>query len=176
MSYIRYMKMINQLRVLLSLNSGRYKVEQDKIISFFRGERLELKGTQFESGYRQVTLNKWYPHLKVTAYVHQIIYLANNGTYDEGLEIDHLDRNPRNNLPDNLACKTSAKNSENSIGRQPIQKTKSIRNKEIKKIKELRANGNSQASIARLLGLNRLSVRYIIKRIEGGHPLKYEKD
>lgn len=51
---------------------------------------------------------------------------------------------------------------------------KLIRSPEIASIRQLLSCGYSQASIAKQLSLERLSVRYIIKRIEAGLSLKYE--
>ena len=67
--------------------------------------------------------------------------------------------------------KINAANKERSY--YPTQ-LKLIRAPEIASIRLLLDDGYSQASIAKLLRLERLSVRYIIKRIEAGLPLKYE--
>lgn len=171
------MKKQNQLRVLENLKSGKYKVVNDKIFVLAKKGYKEMKGTTFPSGYKQFFFSPGNPDLKVAAYCHQIVYLAYFGEYDETLVIDHLDRNNRNNMPLNLEPKTHKQNVENSTKRKRNKNgVRSIRNKEIKEIRRLHAEGRSQSYIARELDLNRLSVRYTIKNIEKGVALKYEHD
>lgn len=169
------MKKEKQLRVLLNLRVGFYSVREDRIYSHLMGFPKELKPNRLPSGYMQYILNPNRPEFKVIAYCHQIVYLANYGEYDETFIINHKDRNRLNNLPYNLEAKSHKGNSENSIGRQPTKTgLRLIRANEIKQIKNLISENHSQSYIARRLNLNRLSVRYIIKRIENGFKLKYE--
>lgn len=171
------MKKQNQLRVLENLKLGKYKVINDKIFALSGNCYKEMNGYTFQSGYKQFHLSMADEKLKVSAYCHQIVYLAYFGEYDENLVIDHLDRNNRNNMPLNLEPKTHKQNIENSNKRKRNESgVRSIRNKEIKEIRKLHAEGRSQSYIARELDLNRLSVRYTIKNIETGAPLKYEHD
>lgn len=171
------MKKIKQQQVLQCLSCGKYKVIDDKIFTLHKGknEWRELKPHVLPSGYAQVTLFnsvRGKGNIDVTAYTHVVIYLANNGLYPEGWQIDHKDRDNRNCLPDNLEAKPAVDNIKNSSnnGGGAIRL---IRRQEIVNIKELSGKGMSQSAIARQLNLNRLSVRYTIKQIESGFPLKY---
>src|ERR1700747_2936160 len=47
-------------------------------------------------------------------YLHRIIYAIYHGEMPEGKEVDHKDRNPLNNLPDNLRAATRGLNNFNS--------------------------------------------------------------
>jgi DNA invertase Pin-like site-specific DNA recombinase len=49
-----------------------------------------------------------------------------------------------------------------------------IRHKEIEQIKELMKMDLSQSEIARRLKLNRLTVRFTMKNIQDGKPLRFE--
>lgn len=45
--------------------------------------------------------------------IHRLIYEAFKGEIPEGMEIDHIDRNKRNNNPDNLRVVTKIENNRN---------------------------------------------------------------
>ena len=46
-------------------------------------------------------------------YIHRLVYEAFKGEIPEGMEIDHIDRNKRNNNPDNLRVVTRKENMNN---------------------------------------------------------------
>jgi len=48
--------------------------------------------------------------------VHRVIWVMHKGDIPEDLVIDHVDRNPHNNLLENLRLATLSQNSANSIG------------------------------------------------------------
>ena len=69
-----------------------------------KGKLVQVKPTINNCGYefigtpRGITL------------VHRMVYEAFKGEIPEGLEIDHIDRNKRNNSPDNLRVVTRSEN------------------------------------------------------------------
>ena len=138
-----------------------------------------LKYNTLPSGYSQYTIfnsKRSGNNIKLMIYRHILIYLSNNGVYMEGWHIDHVDRNKENNLPINLIAKPpidNVANSNRATGRR-VNGLRVIRHAEIQQIKGLLAAGLSQSAIARQLDLNRLSVRYTIKRIQSGLPLKHD--
>lgn len=139
-----------------------------------RGQVL-LKTNPLPSKYRQIVLFKGRrTGVKVIVYLHELIYMAWHGMYDPSYDICHEDNNNENNGIYNLMARPKAHNKANSPASYYPIDLKLIRSPEIAQIRQLHAIGNSQASIARQLDLNRLSVRYIIKRIESDQPLKYE--
>lgn len=172
------MKKEKQQRVLDILATGRYKVENGDVYSMRCKEWRKLSPTQLPSGYQQLQIfngKRGLDGFKVIVYKHIMMYLANKGMYPEGWQIDHLDRDNRNDQPDNLVAKTPLDNVMNSKrDRHPNRIEGTIRGPEITAIRELHAAGHNQSVIARSLNLNRLSVRYAIKKIERGEEFKYE--
>jgi len=163
--------------VLQILKTGQYEIDavNGLIYSIRKRGKSLLKPGILPSEYCQLMLFLGRgTGVKVIVYVHELIYIAWHGAYDERLEIDHLDRIRRNNGIFNLIAKTPKQNKANSKEAVYPDELKLIRSKEISLIRSLHSQGNSQQRIAKQLGLNRLSVRYIIKRIDAGLPLKYE--
>lgn len=161
--------------ILEILKSGRYKIVDGELHS----RRGPLKGGKTPAGYKQHTIFNGKRNgkgLKCMTYAHIIIYLATYGMYDANMHIDHLDRDPSNNRPENLRAVTPLENIQNTTPQidRVYGDWRPIRRPEIADIKRLMALGKSQAAIARELNLNRLSVRYVIKRLESGLPLKWE--
>jgi hypothetical protein len=164
------MKSAKQLKVLDMLFSDRYKVINDSIYRMSKGKWLVMKPSTLPTGYQQYTLsiNK----NSVVVYRHIAVYLADKHLpYPEGYAIDHIDRDKSNNSPENLRAVPHWINASNSIGRRPVKDLRVIRGKE----KILHALGKSQSAIARELDLNRLSVRYTIKKLESGATMKYSQ-
>lgn len=62
---------------------------------------VQRRGPRDESGFRR------------TEYLHQAVFARHHGELPEGTEIDHIDRNKLNNLPDNLRAATSGLNKAN---------------------------------------------------------------
>jgi hypothetical protein len=175
------MKIDKQKAVLDILATGRYKVIDNDVYAVRKSGLHRLVGTTLPSGYRQHILFNGVRYgngIKVVVYQHILTYIATHGIYEEGLVIDHIDKDTTNNCIDNLRAipqryninpaKTYTTRMANEQG------IKKIRGNEIKDIRELMEQGHSQASIARILDLNRLSVRYIYNNIKKGLPLKYE--
>jgi len=172
------MKHNKQKKALECFDSGRYRVIQGRLHTFRKAKNVwsPVALTVLPSGYRQVQLfnfKRGDKGIKVVCYHHIAVYLLTNGLYKEGLEIGHKDNNNQNDMPDNLHAITHHKNimdSKRNGGGSPGK----IRGNEIQSIKKCIERGMSQAATARLLGLNRLSVRYTIKKIQAGEQLKFE--
>lgn len=160
------------------LDTGIYEVDGVNALVYANRKRgkVLLKVNTLPTGYKQIVLFKGRnTGVKCILYLHQLVWLSVNDMYDETMTIDHIDGYKDNNGITNLRLLTQRDNSLNI--QQPKTMCKefnTIRQPEIKAIKLLMSLGYSQSTIAKELGLNRLSVRYTIKRIESGIPLKYE--
>ncbi len=169
---------LEKQKILISiLETGIYEVDYENGLIYANRKRgkILLKTNLLPSRYQQLTLFKGRnTGVKINIYLHQVIYMSKHGMYDPDFEIDHEDRDRMNNKGCNLVAKSKQHNIQNSHRTYYPDKLKLIRAGEIASIRHLLSKGYSQASIAKQLGLERLSVRYIIKRIEAGLPLKYE--
>lgn len=176
--YIYIMKASKQLIVKSILDTGLYSIdiENGLIYSIRKRGKSLLSPLTLPTGYQQLILFKGRgTGVKSVVYVHQIVYMAANGLYNETLTIDHIDGNKANNKLSNLRLLTQRDNGMHlQKPKTSFVITKTIRSNEIKRIRELMALGLSQSKIAIELGLNRLAVRYIVKKIQSGKRLKYE--
>lgn len=171
------MKQDKQLKVLQAFASGRYRVNTElwRIESKVRGKWRWLKENNLPSGYKQVCLFAGRgkgPGVRV--YLHIALYIGVHGAYADGLHIDHINRDRSDNRIQNLRAVLPVVNRLNTSESVYPADLRLIRANEIKAIRELHSSGLNQSEIARRLGLVRLSVRYVVKRIEAGLPLKYE--
>jgi hypothetical protein len=174
-----------QSRLMCCIGTGRYRINDDGLVEVRKssGWRV-LKPNVLKSGYSQLSVFNFRrgsrPGIRVTVYYHIFVYMFHNGPYEVGLVIDHIDGDNCNNHISNLRAVTPLANVLSSYegnGNSPRGGFFTpIRGKDIKAIRKLHGEGHSQASIARHLGLKRLSVRYIIKRIDAGNVLKYEDE
>jgi len=75
-------------------------------------------GCKNKLGYYQCKVNgkQWY--------VHRIIWLWHENNLEDGMQIDHIDRNPSNNKIENLRQVTAKKNRQNNGGKFVRLKTK----------------------------------------------------
>lgn len=99
----------------LEFLQNRFEIDSNSPsgLKFGRGSRLygRSAGTKTKGGYFRVRIDGS-PY-----FVHRIIYALSRGTSDlQNLYIDHIDRNPSNNHPDNLRLVTP---SENNLNRDP---------------------------------------------------------
>lgn len=175
------MKKEKQELALRILGNGRYRVDGVRgILQSFRvgrGEWVDCVPTTLLSGYKQhiIYLGRGKKE-KVVVYLHLLVYLSENGIYEEGLVVDHEDSNPGNCAISNLRLTTVNGDLEFSIKNRPKTHNdwRVIRHEEIRQIRELMKVGASQSAIAKALDLNRLSVRHIYNKINKGEPLKFE--
>lgn len=172
-----------QERLMACIGTGRYRVNEGVIEVRKSSGWRAIKPNVLKSGYRQLSIfnfRRGKEGIRVTVYYHIFVYMFHNGTYEPGLVIDHIDGDNCNNCISNLRAVTPLTNTLNSYENNGSTSRGGcftpIRGKDIKAIRKLNGEGYSQASIARHLGLNRLSVRYIIKRIDAGDTLKYENE
>lgn len=174
-----------QLKVIEMFNSGRYSIDPDAGILYSHiGRKKVVRPIVHSTGYRQVCIryvDQAGVRSSVMVYLHVAVWLWCNGVYDEGMHVDHIDRDRGNNAAGNLRLCTARQNILYKISapgytgpNSSSSSNKLIRSQEIAMIKDGLSKGMSQSAIARELGLNRLSVRYIIKRIESGAELKFE--
>ena len=170
-----------QNKVMTIIETGRYKVADNQVLSFRKGEWKPLSPTLLPSGYEQYTMfngKRGEQGIRVVVYHHIFTYMFHNGRYDEGLMIDHIDKDVSNNRIENLRA-VPPKHNVNPAKTYATKfkhdfQLNVIRHEGIKAIRELMELGYTQAQIARVLGYNRLSVRYLYNKIKKGEPLKYE--
>ena len=171
-----------QKRTMECIASGRYKAEQGEVFVLKSNGWHRLSPTLLPSGYKQLHIcnhKRNEARVSVRVYLHIFVYMLHNGMYEDGLMIDHIDGDNTNNRIENLRAVTQRQN----INPAKTYKTKAkgnfqtnpIRSEGIKAIRELMEQGYSQAHIARILGYNRLSVRYTYNNIKAGKKLKYEE-
>lgn len=72
------------------------------------GKLVQVKPSVNNCGYEFIC----YKECRIVL-VHRLVYEAFKGEIPEGLEIDHIDRNKRNNNPDNLRVVTRSENMRN---------------------------------------------------------------
>lgn len=175
------MNIDKQTKVMNILATGRYKIVGNDVLSFKCNEWRVLAGTTLPSGYRQHILfngKRGTNGIKAVVYQHILCYMAYNGMYNPNHVIDHMDGDNTNNRIENLQAiepKHNVNPAQMVITKLANkQGIKTIRSAEIASIRQYMALGYSQAKIAKLLGLNRLSVRHVYNKILAGEPLKYE--
>lgn len=177
------MKKEKQELALVIMGNGKYRMnmESGRLESYYKalGVWEVVKGNLLPSVYRQhiIYLGRG-TKARCVVYEHHLMWLVCCGAFKEGLVIHHKDTDRSNNRLSNLDVVSQCKNVEHA--RRERERVKSgisrlIRETEIASIKfYLRAGEKNQSKIARELNLNRLSVRYTIKKIEAGAALKYE--
>lgn len=99
----------------------KYKryIDDDCVIYRFRkgdGKFVQVKPSVNNCGYEFICCSK-----NNIVYIHRLVYESFKGEIPEGLEIDHIDRNKRNNNPDNLRVVTRIENNRNR-NRNPSSK------------------------------------------------------
>lgn len=176
------MKIDKQIRTMECIETGRYKVEQGQVYVLKSKGWHNLSPTLLPTGYKQLHIcnhKRNEARVSLHVYLHIFVYMLNHGMYEEGLMIDHIDKDVSNNCIDNLRAVTPRQNINPAKTYETRAKgnfqTNPIRNEAIKAIRELMGQGYSQAHIARILGYNRLSVRYTYNNIKAGKKLKYEE-
>ena len=104
--------------IIGALQTGKIEVdyESGKIYSTrirgHEGERIELKGAEC-NGYIVHTLS--FKGVKKQVRAHQVVWMAANGSYDKDtLQIDHINRNRKDNRLSNLRLVTAQENIQNS--------------------------------------------------------------
>lgn len=107
--------------------------------------------------------------------VHQLVYLAFHGAISDGLLVRHLDGNPVNNTPDNLALGTTRDNKRDSIEHGTHVKGSDLWSAKLTEteVREMRAlystGGISQKAIGRRYGIGQAQVSSIVRRESWAH-------
>lgn len=172
------MKKEKQEKVLAIISTGRYIEQGGDIYSVKSSGIKKLSPLTHKSGYKQIHIfngRRGSEGINAIVYVHQLVYMMHFGGYDECMNIDHIDRDPTNNDISNLRLVSIRENHLNRSNPVRSESVKTIRSEEINSIRDLMSLGLSQSAIAKELNLKRLSVRYIMKKIENNEPLKYDK-
>jgi hypothetical protein len=171
------MKKTKQRQLLQCLKTGRYRVNADLgiIESRVGGVWIVKKGCKLPTGYIQHILFRGRGKGKgIPFYEHIVVFMSVYGLYDVGLVVEHINKNRSDNRLSNLQLISPSENKLRSPSMCYSSDLRLIRSAEIADIRRLMALGMSKSAIARELNLNRLSVLYIINRINKNLPLKYE--
>lgn len=171
------MKLLKQQQTIECLASGYYQIVNGQVYCKIKGSFKIMKPNILPSGYYQLVISnhrRGDKNISVRVYTHVLIYIATNGLYPVGWEIDHIDRDKNNTMPENLRAVPTMINAINKDSMDNGGCLRPIRGFEIDNIRTLLKAGRNQSEIARELNLNRLSVRYTIKNIEAGKKLKYD--
>lgn len=168
-----------KIKAIECINSNRYKISDNGIMCYRAGVWRNMSPSILPNGYKQLTISnhkRQDTRISIRIYEHVFMYMLTHGIYDDGLIIDHIDGNPSNNHIDNLRAITQAVNVNPIKTRKTkgVNELRPIRMAEITEIRRLMNEGYSQSMIAKILDLNRLSVRYTINNIKNGKTLKYE--
>lgn len=159
------MRIDRQMIVLGLLSAGRYTVDLEKgnVISLIGKEPRVMAGLTLPTGYKQVGLDMGYGN-SIMVFTHQVMYLAEYGSYNPKYTIDHRDRNPSNNCIYNLNCGSHADNvanTEKRAGKRAFKPRKTEQEKQ--RMVEMYLAGNSAASIAREFKCANANIYVILK-------------
>lgn len=177
------MERSKQELVLRILGNGKYAVDfvRGVLMSYKKGRGVweDLKPNVLPSGYKQHVIHLGRGKgVKCVVYLHILVYLYQNGIYDEDLVIGFKDMDKGNCAFDNLEAMSIGDDLSNGVdySRSPSGYVSLIRYEEIVKIKALLCEHPnwSKAKVARELGLNRIPVSRVINKIKRGEVLKYE--
>lgn len=173
------MRIEKQMLWLEAIANGKYR------IGALEGtiQRLHKKTNQWKtiivaplpSGYVQYGLK--YNKTTLWIYGHVAVWIGVNGEYPEGMIINHNDFNRSNNAINNLSlCNQSQdiKYSRNARRYPTTNKLKRFSPNEVGDIRFFLKDGLTQAGIAKKMGMKRISVAYVCRKIKAGKKLRCE--
>lgn len=164
-------------KVIEILKTNRYVFSNGKI---YNRAGKELFTTELSSGYIQCLIfngKRGSDNIRVLVYKHILIYMNTYGYYDDGLVIDHINGDCRDNRIENLQAVSQSVNKLKSPKQETTFQIRPIRSDEIAEIKRMLDMGvRNYSQIARTLNLNRCTTMYIAKKILAGGKLKYENN
>ena len=97
-------------------------------------------------------------------FIHRLVYAAFNGSIPEGKVVRHLDGNPQNNTPGNLAIGTQVDNIRDCYSYGGKAGSGKLYREQVLEIRDLCAKGIPQAEIAQQFGISQQSVSNINTR------------
>lgn len=107
--------------------------------------------------------------------VHELVLHAFKGPRPEGMQINHIDGNPRNNRKENLEYCTAKENTQHAIkmGLSPSQKGENnpaavLTEDKVREIRLL-SKEMSQYAIAKRFGISRSLVGLVVQKLRWGH-------
>ncbi len=122
--------------------------------TFGRGvKRLKILKPRMRAGYSRVFLRR------KNFCIHQLVAWAFLGPQPEGLVVNHIDGNPKNNAVENLEYITQIKNMEH----HHLNKPGAISSRQIQSMRELHYKwGVFQTDVAACFGMHRTTVNRIV--------------
>ncbi len=162
------MKIQKQVELLRLLNKSKYRVnaEEGTVESYRKAAGVWKRKipVKLPNGYRQIFFtDPALPGGTLSVGEHIAVWIAVNGMYKEGLEIDHLDRDPTNNRIDNLRLVTNKENKANSNAGKRLPGARIRRHLSLQdrlRIWEYYDAGVPKAQIAKHLRIDRGTVLY----------------
>jgi HNH endonuclease len=157
-----------QLLILSLFKLGKYKVNSDGnvYLKISGNWRLVKPFNRNSSDYSRITLigtkSKY-----ILCYAQCVIWLFFNGTYDENLQLNHIDGNKQNNSLANLEIVTRLQNAQHAVKlglyKRGEESGKSdFTSNQIKEIKSLFSKGYKQIDISKKLKIHKSTVWRVI--------------
>lgn len=180
------MKNTKQLQVIEYLRRTlgvKYKVDYEKGVIYYFVKKdqswREIKPTKLPTGYKQLQFSCGGLGKFIQIYYHQFVIMAFRmehqcltEPFPEGLVIDHIDSNKDNNSIYNLRLTTLKTNNRNSGRRDSAQGHHTA--EVIAQVRKLHSQGVSQSEVAKRLGLPRITVNWMYRKITISEPFKKE--
>lgn len=101
-------------------------------------------------------------HTKLSGRIHRLVYSNIYGEIPKGFEIDHIDRNRKNNYPENLRLVTKSENNQNKDIKGERNGFAILTNESVREILELVLTHNkTKAEIAEEYGVSFATIKAI---------------
>lgn len=100
------------------------------------GRKCKMRFYENQGGYLWTSL-ALKDHTKISARLNRLVYSNVFGEIPKGYEIDHIDRNRKNNYPDNLRLTTKKENNQNKDIKGEKNGFAKLTNKQVRDILEL---------------------------------------
>lgn len=100
------------------------------------GRKCKMRFYENQNGYLWTSL-ALKDHTKISGRLNRLVYSNTYGEIPKGYEIDHIDRNRKNNFPDNLRLVTKSENNQNKDIKGEKNGFAKLKEREVREILEL---------------------------------------
>ena len=137
------------------------------------GRKCKMKFYENQNGYLWASL-VLEDHTKISGRLNRLVYSNVYGEIPKGYEIDHIDRNRQNNLPDNLRLVTKIENNQNKDIKGEKNGFSILTNEQVRIILELvLTHQKTKTEIAKDFGVSFAAIKAIMS---GRNWLSVTKD